>query len=262
MTRTVWLGMYDPGHGAIDRLWRHLRGRFIAAGFKDLPESLDDVDIPETAWLAPDLFLAHTCGYPLRTSLAGRVRYVGTPVYAVEGTEGPYYRSALVVRADDAAQSIADLRGRRAAFNATHSQSGYNSFREVVSPFAEGGRFFAETVATGSHAASLEAVAAGRADVAAIDPVTFELQPEGVRASVKRVGWTSSAPGLPLITGLGTSDVDLVSIRAVLSGFFADAHERHPQFRFAGFSVLPDEAYDSIPAMEQRAIDRSYPHLA
>ncbi len=38
------------------------------------------------------------------------------------------------MRSDDEAASIADLRGRRAAFNSTDSQSGYNAFRALIAP--------------------------------------------------------------------------------------------------------------------------------
>ncbi|WP_449396074.1 phosphate/phosphite/phosphonate ABC transporter substrate-binding protein [Devosia riboflavina] len=263
MTRTVSLAMYDPGAGSVDRLWSDLRTRLAAAGFNDLPETLDGNQNLEAAWLDSNLLLAQTCGYPLRSLLDGKVRYVGTPIYGVEGTDGPNYRSALVVRSDDSAERLEDLRGRRAAYNAVHSQSGYNTFRDAVSALAENGRFFSETFATGSHVASLQSVIDGRADVAAIDPVTLQLQPKDVRDAIKVIGWTSFAPGLPFITVLTLSDSDLAKLRAVLADFFSGAGRKdHPEFHFAGFEVLPDEAYDSILAMEQRAIDRSYPHLA
>ncbi|WP_084587542.1 phosphate/phosphite/phosphonate ABC transporter substrate-binding protein [Devosia riboflavina] len=263
MTRTVSLAMYDPGEGAVDGLWVDLRERLIVAGFDELPLTLDGSGDLEATWLDSNLLLAQTCGYPLRHLLDGRVRYVGTPIYAVEGTDGPNYSSAIVVRADNPAERLEDLRGRRAAYNAVHSQSGYNAFRETVSAYAENGRFFSETFATGSHSASLQSVIGGRADVAAIDPVTLQLQPQDVRDAIKVIGWTAAAPGLPFITVLTISDSELVKLRAVLADFFGGAARKdHPEFHFAGFEVLPDEAYDSILAMEQRAIDRSYPRLA
>ena len=50
-----------------------------------------------------------------------------------------------------------------------------NALRAVIAPLAEGGRFFAEIIETGGHAASLDLVAAGGADVAAIDAVSLAL---------------------------------------------------------------------------------------
>ena len=60
------------------------------------------------------------------------VRYVGTPIYSAPGFEQAHYRSLVVVRSDDEAQSLADLRGKRAAYNSTDSQSGYNTVRAAV----------------------------------------------------------------------------------------------------------------------------------
>ena len=119
----------------------------------------------------------------------------GLPYYAVEyveGTDGAYYRSALIVRADDPAAELADLRGRRAAYNSGHSQSGYNSFREIVSRLADNGRFFSETLRTGSHAQSMRAVIADKADIAAIDPVSLALESEEIRKAIKVIGWTDA----------------------------------------------------------------------
>jgi ABC-type phosphate/phosphonate transport system substrate-binding protein len=161
--------MYEPGGAANAALWDGLRAYLAADGVDDLP---DDLTVPadyETTWLDPYLLLSQTCGYPLRHRLERRVRYVGTPVYEVEGTDGPYYRSAIVVRADDPAEALVELRGRRAAYNGLSSQSGYNAFRDLVAPLARDGRFFANVIETGSHAASVRAVIADKADIAAID---------------------------------------------------------------------------------------------
>lgn len=263
MSRSVSLAMYDPGDDAIARLWSDLREHLDGAGFDGLPAEIERPTDYDAAWLAGDLLLAQTCGYPLRHALDGKVRYVGTPLYDVEGTEGANYRSALVVRADDPAQSLQDLRGRRAAFNSGHSQSGYNALRDAASVFAENGRFFASATATGGHSASLRSIIDGITDVAAIDPVSFAMQPQSIRDAVRIIGWSGATPGLPFITSLTTSDAQLATLREALSEFLAGpARYEHAAFRFAGFEVLPEDAYDSIIAMEQRAIDRSYPLLA
>lgn len=263
MTRSVSLAMYDPGNGAVDRLWLALQAQLAAAGFADLPDAISQPENYEAAWLDADLLLAQTCGYPLRHVLNGKVRYVGTPIYEVEGTEGPYYRSALIVSADDPAETLEQLRGRRAAFNSGHSQSGYNALRDAASALSANGRFFGSAVATGSHAASLRAIIAGEADIAAIDPVSLTLQPQDIRSAIKIIGWTAAAPGLPFITALTTPDNELATLRDVLGDFLGGpSRDEHPDFRFAGFEVLADDAYDSILAMETRAMDRSYPQLA
>ncbi len=264
MSRTVSLAMYDAGGAATAALWSALGSHLAADGLAGVPEDLIVPDDYEAAWLEPDLLLAQTCGYPLRHALDGKVRYLGTPIYEVEGTDGPYYRSALVVRAGDPAAELADLRGRRAAYNSGHSQSGYNAFREIVSRHADNGRFFSGTLRTGSHAKSLRAVIADKADIAAIDPVSLALESEEIRKAIKVIGWTDAAPGLPLITASATSHDDVNTLRRNISYVFADTLSApiRSYLKLTGFEVLPEGAYDDILAMEQRALDRSYPLLA
>lgn len=264
MTRTASLAMYDAGGAATAALWDDLQQGLRADGIADVPQDLTVPDDYEAGWLAPDLLLAQTCGYPLVHLLHGQVCYVGTPVYDVEGMEGPYYRSALVVRADDPAESLEDLRGQRAAFNSGHSQSGYNAFRDAVSRFASDGRFFSSAIPTGSHAASVQAIITDKADIAAIDAVSLALMGQKIRNAIKVIGWTDKAPGLPLITSAATTHDDVNILRRNISYAFGDTFgsAARSYLKLSGFEVLPEGSYDSILAMEQRAMDRSYPLLA
>ncbi len=264
MSRPVSLAMYDAGGAATAALWDDLRARLEADGIDDVPEDLDVPADYEAAWLDPELLLGQTCGYPLRHALDGKVRYVGTPVYETAGTDGPYYRSAIVVRADDEADELAQLAGRRAAYNSLTSQSGYNSFRDLVAPLARDGRFFSAVLETGSHANSLRAVSTDKADVAAIDPVTLALEPAELRNGIKIIGWTDATPGLPYISGCASSDEDVNMLRRNISSALGAAATKPARdyLRLTGFVVLPNTAYDDILTMERRAIDRGYSLLA
>ena len=91
------------------------------------PAALDRRADYASVWREPGLVLSQTCGYPYATALRGRVQLVATPAYRAAGCDGARYCSMLLVRADDPAQALADLRGRRVAFNATDSQSGHNA---------------------------------------------------------------------------------------------------------------------------------------
>ncbi len=201
------LPMYDRPElrAATDALWAHLREAIRDIGL-DAPEALDRRRPMRLLWSAPELVLGQTCGLPLVSALKGRVGLLGTPAYAIEGCPPGTYRSALVVRADHPADGLAALVGCRAAVNARDSQSGYGALMHETAAFAREGRFFADVVLTGSHAGSIEAVAAGRADLAAIDAVTWALalRHDGAGAPVGRLrvlGWSETTPGLPYITG-------------------------------------------------------------
>jgi ABC-type phosphate/phosphonate transport system substrate-binding protein len=265
----VSLPMYDlpEAAGATDALWRGLAEHLRRAGIEDVPGALTRHPSLPAHWLAPDLLFSQTCGFPLRHVLKGRVRLVATPCYAVPGCEGPSYRSLILVRAGSRFRSLADLRDSRAAFNARDSQSGYNAFRSVIAPLARDGRFFAEVVETGSHAASLEAVAAGRADVAAVDCVSIALfarYRRPVMREVREIGRTPSAPGLPYITSMDTGEDLLGRLRAGLQGAMADPAlaAAREALLLDKVTLLPDSAYERIDEMEAAAVATGYAELA
>ena len=218
-TAGVSLPMYPATPDHVEALWAHLRALLAAQGLRHLPLQVSwPSDLP-SHWLEPGLLLSQACGYPLMTHLAGRVRLVGTFGYQVPGSIGHLCRSQLVARADRGSESLADFRGGTVAYNSTDSQSGYNSLRAMVAPLAEGGRFFARAVASGSHLRSVEMVRDGLADIASIDCVSLA----GIQAhwpdsstGLHVIGESAPYPGLPLITSMNTSDADLAALRAAL----------------------------------------------
>lgn len=264
----VSLPMYDFAElrAATDAFWSALRGQLAAAGI-DAPRELAREDDHAAPWADPALLFSQTCGYPYAMRLRGRARLVATPVYRAPGCEGPRYSSAIVVRADDPAGTLAGLRGRRAAVNAPDSQSGMNALRAAAAPLAVAGRFFGAVVETGSHAASALAVAEGRADVAALDCVSWAhlaaLRPR-LGGALRVIGFTPSAPALPFITAAARSEGTVATLRAALRAVMAD--ETLAPVRAAllieGVEILPDAAYDEIAAMEAAARRAGYPVLA
>ncbi|MEM9765261.1 MAG: PhnD/SsuA/transferrin family substrate-binding protein, partial [Pseudomonadota bacterium] len=210
--------------------------------------------------------LGQTCGYPFWYGLRGHVRLVATPVYAAPGCEGPTYRSAIIVRQDDPAQSLSACRGYRPAVNGRDSQSGHNALRAAAAPFGGEASFFGGALKTGAHLASSKAVAEGQADIAAIDCVTWALAqrwaPETV-AGLRRIGWTPAAPALPFITAGGQEDGVVQALRdalrvALASPALSDARNA---LMLADVAVLREEAYAAIPAMEVAADAAGQPAL-
>ena len=219
MQATASLPMYSATPHHVEAFWEHLRALLATQGLRHLPLQVSwPSDLP-SHWLEPGLLLSQACGYPLMTHLAGRVRLVGTFGYQVPGSIGHLCRSQLVARAQDRNQSLADFRGGTVAYNSTGSQSGYNSLRAMVAPLAEGGRFFARAVASGSHLRSVEMVRDGLADIASIDCVSLA----GLRAHLPDtwrglcvVGESAPYPGLPLIASMNTSNADQAALRLTL----------------------------------------------
>ena len=186
---------------------RDATGMFIAPDPAGLPP--ESLDLP-TLWRHPLLLVAQTCWGPMETTgLATLVDVVAQPDYSrFEGGQGELYSSAIVMRsagaADESGESsvINRLSGLRFAYNEAHSMSGYLALARDLEAAGSSPAIFAGLEETGSHRASMRAVAAGRADVCAIDCRTWALARrfEPASARLRAVAWTGLRKGLPLIT--------------------------------------------------------------
>jgi len=202
--------MYDRPETAAanDRLWAGIRDRLRAEGMP-APEALIH-GAPDLwpQWTAADLVLSQTCGFPYRSRLHGKVLLVGTPDYGVDGCAPGHYRSVFVARADDPRDRIGQFDGAGLAYNEALSQSGWAAPQTYA---ARIGIRLRPALQTGAHEHSARAVAEGRADVAALDAVTWRLLQrfDPVARDLRVVGLTDPTPGLPLITAR-TNDPDIL----------------------------------------------------
>lgn len=216
-------------------------------------------------WRRDTLLLSQTCGFPLVTQLPD-VQTVGCFHYSAPGCDGFYYRSLLVTREEHARQTLADFRGRVAACNSVDSQSGYNALRKMVAPLAEGGAFFSSVMLSGSHRQSLVAIGQKRADIAAIDCVTWALlqrhEPE-LLAGLAVIGTSPLAPGLPLISAKQTSAHTLAQLQDALSQFVSEPRLRElcDALLITGFSPIAREAYSPLLAWRDEAAKQGVLHL-
>jgi len=173
------------------------------------------------------------------------------------------YCSIVVVPANAPTRNFSKLRGKRAAVNHFHSHSGFNALRALAAPLAEAGHFFDEVIETGGHPASLDLIAAGKADVAAIDCVTFALlshyRPTAV-AHVRELCRSASAPSLPYVTSGRAGEARLRQLRQGLQAAMSDPAlaDVRAALLLRGAQVLPEEDYSRITNMETVAHDRGY----
>lgn len=252
------LPMYDLPElrPATDAWWAGLARHLDAAGIADVPEALTRPDDIAETWDDPRLLFGQGCGYPLTHAYRAHWQLVATPCYAAEGCQGAFYRSRLVVRADDPAAGLADLAGGVAAVNEAASHSGHIALRAAMQPHAGAGRpAFRDALLTGSHAASLAAVAEGRADVCAVDCVTYALlQQRAPRrlAGTRPLAWSPPAPGLPYIAGAAVDAAMLDAVRRALSAALADRvlAPAREALLIAGAEALTLPDYDRIHTLE------------
>lgn len=247
MTGVAALPMYDWPEiaAATDALWAAVRDRLRTEGVP-APDALDRERGLMEGWTDPGLVLGQTCGLPLVQALAGRVAVVGALDYGLPGCPAGWYRSAVVVRAEDPRTALGAFRRAALAVNGADSQSGWGSILHHAAPLAEGGRFFGRVEATGAHRASVGAVACGAADLAAIDCVSWRLARRFVpeAAGLRVLFLTDPTPGLPLIAARGS---DVAPLRRALGAAVAElADAARSALGVRGFVALPAAAWGIV----------------
>lgn len=233
------------------RFWALIRDALDARGIAS-PDTLANASEPFSVWRAPDLVLSQTCGMPYRLWLHPHVTLVGTPDYGLDGCPPGYYRSPIVVRADDPRNNLMAFLDGCLAYNATHSQSGFASVYNTLRPK---GVWFGKTLETGAHSTSAKAVAQGAADLAALDAVTWALiqRYDPFAQKLRVLDWTAPTPGLPLIAAAGADGP--ATFDAVADAIAAlDANDR-AALMLKGVVQIPKADYLSVanPPAETRA---------
>ena len=259
------LPMYDwpEVRDTVDALWSAIVERLQANGI-EAPDRVWRPTRSEELWAHPDLLVGETCGWQVVDELRGRIEVLGVLDRGVDGCEPGDYRSVVVCRNDDAINALEDLRGRMVAINGDRSQSGYGALLALFAPLAVSGRFFDTVVTSGSHRASLRAVAEGRADLTVVDEVCWRLglDHEPAVDSLQIVAWTDPTPGLPLVTGwasAGLRDVLNEAISGAVAGL--DVAVREPLHLY-GYRIRPTSDYRVIADRLAAAAAVGYPTIA
>lgn len=214
----------------------------------------------------PGLFIGQTCGYPLMSHLQDAVSPFCVPIFDVPGVEGRNYSSHIIVAADSAIASLEDCRGAVVAINNTDSNSGMNVLRHALARVGAQPGFFSRIELTGGHLHSLEAVAAKRADVAAIDCVSYQLiadwQPELV-AAVRSLEFTAATCGLPFVVPRDRfSDEQCAAFtEAFNQALIALPSGYRDRLHLVGFETVQIDAYQGILELEKFAVEAGYPEL-
>lgn len=239
MTGVAALGMYDLAglEQETDALWAALRSALADHGI-EAPAALTRDQAGDAVWRDPHLVLAQTCGLPLVTGRAGDATVLGAFDAGLEGCPPGYYNSVIVVHADDQATTgPGDLTDASFAFNEIGSQSGYAALKRFMGPQLGAG------VETGSHLASLAAVARRQVTLAALDAMTWRLaqQVSASHAEVRVLGLTPPTPGLPLITAPGR---DAAPYRAALADALNSGQFAEGPLGIRGFVAFDRADYD------------------
>lgn len=268
MTFSADLPMYDLPElaDANAKFLRVLRERLIGYGVEVGACPSADAIRRDPERLGRDVIFTQMCGYPLFKECRDQGHVLATPCYGLAGCDGPYHRSFFIVRADEPAARLDDLRGRVFGCNSLRSNTGMNLPRLSLARIADRTRFFSRVVVTGGHLQSLEQLCLGSIDLCAIDCVTwgfFERFRPGLTARGRILAETAPSPSLPFVTASATSQRARAALRLALDEIFAEP--RYVDMRAAlaiqGVAYLGDAAYEQLLDYERQAEALGYPVL-
>ncbi len=260
--------MYDipEVRGALDALWRGFARHARAEGLADVPDAMVHGKNSIDLWDDPDLWLSQCCGYDIVNRYAGRLRQVATPHYGALQCRGSDYTSLVIVGEGVEGDDVLEMRGRVCVVNGMESHSGMSALRALVAPRNQGGRFFSRVLVSGSHVASLALLRNGKADVTAIDCVTYALldayRPVALTGT-RVLGTTDWAPGIPYVTRTTMNEAKVARMEAAIYRVFADPHlatARHNLY-LKDIATLGPDAYQRIRDFQDLAVCHGFPVL-
>ena len=223
----------------------------------------DHLDL-HSLWLAPELLVTQTCGYPLMTQLRGRVRVIGRPRYELPHSSGGEHCSLLLTRDDNPRTTLAQFYNSRGVINGHDSNSGMNLLRERLAPLQHDGRFFASVGISGAHRESLRWLRENRADLAAIDSVTYDylarFAPQEV-AGLRVVTRSAPSPTLPYIGPLGLSDERVATIRQAMNQALKDLPQLVETLGVREVLPASEDDYQVLLDYQRHAVSAGYPTL-
>lgn len=223
-------------------------------------------DGSESTLLDPQLYFGHTCGYPLTMGLYPRLEPFCLPLFDVPGTHHKRYSSRFIVPANSSSTELSHCRDGIVAINAYDSNSGMNVLRHALATQGARGGFFSSVLVSGGHLASVEAVACGSADLAAIDCVSLQLiadsDPELI-SRIRGIGFSTATCGLPFVAPAQNSSPELKSIwlEALLEAFRNTPDWALKRLHLDGFAAVDIDEYRSIVELQNAAIEAGYGEL-
>ena len=266
MKRVACTRMYDVT-SEVRRHWHALlQAAARAAGVTvECIDHAAPAPLPEL-WAREDLALAFICGFPLATGYP-RLRPLAAPVTVLAEDELPTYRSAWLVRADSAFDTLASTFDHRIGWLALHSHSGFNAPRHALLAHrtAARPRLFSESVGPLGHpGAALAALAGRRIDVIAVDAYWWWLlqRHDARTASVFRaIGVTEDAPMPPLACSADFPETLATRLVTALVALHQDSAVR-THFGALGirrFAAVRRTDYLRLEAIDREAREAGYP---
>jgi phosphonate transport system substrate-binding protein len=201
--------------------------------------------------LGTDFDLAFVCGLAY-VVWGGETEPLVAPVLTENRYEGaPIYFSDIIVHRDSPFRSFAELRNTTWAYNEQYSQSGFGIVRYHLARSGYGLSFFRREMEAGSHEAALHLVAAGEADVAAVDShalATLLGSHPRLDEHLRIIHTLGPSPIQPFVASRHLPEALKDAVRSVLLDLTNDPKAKRilRGAQIGGFVPVQDRSYDSI----------------
>ena len=148
------------------------------------------------------------------TFAEANIEYKAIPILKPLNKDGkPFYRSAIIVRADSPIKNLSELRGKTVAFGSTHSTSGNLIPRYLLWKNGVGLRDLKSYSNLQHHDAVAKAILKGQYTAGAVkDVVAEKYKPHGLRI----LAWSDPIPSVPLVVRKDTPPDVVKALTAAL----------------------------------------------
>lgn len=208
---------FDEIKEQYDIFWGLLRDALLEKKI-DAPEKLSPPENFRIHWASSrDLLLSQCCGYHIATK-AQQLEVIGAPDFMLDNLSPGEYRSIIITRKSQKGNALEDFLGCRAAFNEDQSFSGHTALlRALPLNLVQPNVFKMEP--SDSHQLSMQAVADGKADVAAIDEISFRLitnERPDLKKKLRIISYTENVAAPPYVTSSNRPAEEIDVIRDTL----------------------------------------------
>ena len=243
----------------------------VAKMSRDLGAQIDLVKGPSYSdFFAGSFDGAFVCGLPyilMTRNAEPPMELLAAPVLRGQRYEDrPVYFSDVIVRRDSAFQTFRDLRGGSWAFNERLSHSGYGVVRHHLVSIGETAGFFGKVIEAGFHLNSIEMVAKGEVDGAAIDSQVLEIEftsrPE-LRNRLRVIETIGPSSIQPVLVSRQLPEPLRTKLRESITALHDDP-EAGPSLEGAGvsrFERIEDSSYDDLRRMLAAVEESGMEHL-
>ena len=201
-------------------------------------------------WGGDEMCISQSCGQPYIEVMQHSVDVLGTFLWRDVSDIHGNYRSVIVVRGDFPATQLGELGGAQPVINNPESLSGWCSLGAALSDVTSDANFVRPYLVGGGHVGSLQMLQDGIADVAAIDPATYQIlsrvRPALVRG-LRVIGSGPLVPATPLIVSK-THKSQLADLRAAMHTVVADPQlaDEMAAIGIVGFVDLDGAEYEIV----------------